>query len=1066
MAKYNMIVNSSFTYNTSSGTGNRTLTTAELFSLINNELYTSTVSLSSSDVLYLDVDLGYRLKIDSILLYADDLTKLSNVNFYFKNLESDSYSIGSKNVSAASYIGTVPNPSAPRFIRCTISGINVSLYEFQILNNDNIIAFGSDGSITDTVVEDTPEGVFGEIQTIEIYNDTDKDIPANAYVCVDYTGQPGDSYIDIAASEEGPFYNIMDGDVIKTLWDKGTHNNTKVSNTGDGAILTLSKTTPYENLEPDYIGILPDVTCTYPRIPFGLRKTTSYDYVNNRIYVAFWPGTVTTGSNVKLWYYDVATNTWVFRGELVHNLWETGNICMCCDGVRVYFLTALGAASSTLRTILSHDPNSTLGNITTFTTFNANNISALYFFMTADFKGNLWIKGHHSYQVPTARSFYRLNTSTLVITPLNTDFFIVDSTINYNLLSYDFIRDRLYVMHTEGSTEAFNNNYWLEMYNVATNVWSKQYFNYGVRIKATSTDMSFCCFNEKLYFQAASYNGLIYRYNLNTDIVDTLPVNITTKAGISNRLFVFTPQDTDDTISVVVLGGNTDSYAVFGYNMPQTLGNAVSNLLHISGTYTSPILALEDANSASYFRVDVSSAIGTTNVSKYKDLQDGIVEVRSSSTPPLPAEKMFWLMQALSYSAHYMATYNCTTSAAASAAMVVAYGNGSPIWYGSAFCRKTGNTLYIATFVSQSVTALAFLVDFSGTIIKTANTAAYYTYGSSSFVVCDTSGGFWSYDSVGLSLKHFNNSFILITSVVVSGLCGLAADTTTDGAWYTSSESKSLVHINSSCVTTVTISLGDPYQVCDAFDNGCWVIDLNDAVDSKTIKKYSSSGELLLTIKTTKTFKVIASDLIGGFYTLSFDHSQELHHYTKEGNQDMVITGLSNDTHLSGGPLGVILYASTISRTRYVSLKNKTIVWTKFYTDYFATSSYMLNMIPVLATFRIEEQGKYPYAQALVPGSYETLWGNTSTSLPWKEVDKDGYFLTKNKYHQVRLTLWNFDGVSTPSVIRVLMAPAVCIPNILPQQSKPLFIRSNIPYGAEINQLDTRIKVWWDVETV
>jgi len=1066
MAKYNMIVNSSFTYNTSSGTGNRTLTTAELFSLINNELYTSTISLSSSDVLYLDVDLGYRLKIDSILLYADDLTKLSNINFYFKNLEADSYSICSKNVSAASYIGTVPNPSAPRFIRCTISGVNISLYEFQVLNNDNIIAFGSDGSVTDTVIEDTPEGVFGDVQTIEIYNDTTNDIPANAYVCVDYTGQPGDSYIDIAASEEGPFYNIMDGDVIKTRWDKGTHSNTKVSNTGDGAVLTLSKSTPYENLEPDYIGVLPDITCTNPRIPFGLRKATSYDYVNNRIYVAFWPGTATTGSNVKLWYYNVATNVWVFRGELLSTLWETDTICMCCDGVRVYFITALSSANSVVRTILSHDPSGALGNVTTFTTFNAYNNNSYYFFMIADFKGNLWVKGNHPYQTPQGRSFFKINTTTLVITNLSLDFLQVESTASYNLLTYDFVRDRIYVMHTEATTVANANDYYLEMYNVATDVWTKKYFNYGARIQQTYIDMSFCCFNEKLYFQAASYNGLIYRYNLNTDIVDTLPVNITTKAAISNRVFAFAPQDTDDDVSVIVLGGNTNSYAVFGYNLPQTLGNSISTLLHITGTYTSPILALDDPNSASYFRIDTSTVLGTTNVSKYKNLQDGIVEVRSSSTPPLPAEKMFWMMSAISYSQTYLATYNCTTAASASSSITFDYSSGNAIYYGSAFCRKTGNTLYIATFVSQSVYTKAIFLNFSGTVVKEVYNSTYYTYGSSSFVVCDTSGGFWSYDSVGLILKHFNNSLVLSTSVVVSGLCGLAADTSTDGVWYTSSISKSLVHIDSSCETTVTVALGDPYQVCDAFDDGCWVIDLNDAVDGKTIKKFSSSGDLLLTIKTTKTFKVIASDLIGGFYALSFDHSQELHHYNKDGNLDMYVIGLSNDTHLSGGSLGVILYSSSLSRTRYVSLKAKTIVWTKFYTDYYAPSSYMQNMIPVLATFRIEDQIKYPYAQTLVPGSYETLWGNTSTSLPWKEVDKDGYFLTKNKYHQVRLTLWNFDGVSTPAVVRILMAPAVCIPNILPQQSKPLFIRSNIPQGAEINQLDTRIKVWWDVETV
>jgi hypothetical protein len=600
------------------------------------------------------------------------------------------------------------------------------------------------------------------------------------------------------------------------------------------------------------------------------------------------------------------------------------------------------------------------------------------------------------------------------------------------------------------------------MYDVVSDTWTTQYFNYGSKIKQEYNDMAFCCYNEKLYFQAASYGGLIYRYNLNTGIVDTLPVNIVTKAAITNKLFVFDPQDIDDTISAVVLGGNTNSYAVFGYNLPQTLGNSVSTLLHISGTYTSPVLALDDPNSASYFRIDTSTIIGTTNVSKYKNLQDGIVEVRSSSIPPLPAEKMFWFMEANTYSDLYVSTYDCNTAEAVS----INLPNVESLYgiYASVFYRETGNILYIFTTTYYSTQSYVKKYDFFGTLLSSKHDSNYY-FGNTKYAVCDILGGLWSYDSTTLMLRHFNSSFTLISSVVVDGLCGLAQDTIAAGVWYTSSITKSVVHINSNCETVVTKALGNPYEVCDAFDDGCWVVDMNDPVDNKTIKKYSSLGDLLLTIKTTKTFKVITSDLIGGFYALSFDQQQEVHHYTKEGNLDMIVTGLSSDTHLSGGPLGVIVYASSINRTRYISLKTKTIVWTKFYTDYFVASAYMKNASPVLATFRIEDQIKYPQAITITPNSYETLWGNTSTSLPWKEVDKDGYFLTKNKYHQIRVTLWNFDGMSTPTILRILMAPAVCIPDILPKQSKPLFIRSNIPQGAEINQLDTRIKVWWDVET-
>ena len=123
MAKYNIIKNSVLTSSTISGTGNKSLSVVELASLFDGNITTSSVSLTNTDVLYLEVDLGYRLQISDIFLYADDLTKLNNVNFYFKNNYTDVFTICQKQVSSSSYIGTISLPSAPRYIRCTISGV-------------------------------------------------------------------------------------------------------------------------------------------------------------------------------------------------------------------------------------------------------------------------------------------------------------------------------------------------------------------------------------------------------------------------------------------------------------------------------------------------------------------------------------------------------------------------------------------------------------------------------------------------------------------------------------------------------------------------------------------------------------------------------------------------------------------------------------------------------------------------------------------------------------------------------------------------------------------------------
>ena len=78
MSSYNLIRNSIFTSPTDSGTGNKSLTYNELKSLYDVNTTSSGVSLTSSDVLYLDIDLGDRIKLDSVVIWA----YLSNDTIY------------------------------------------------------------------------------------------------------------------------------------------------------------------------------------------------------------------------------------------------------------------------------------------------------------------------------------------------------------------------------------------------------------------------------------------------------------------------------------------------------------------------------------------------------------------------------------------------------------------------------------------------------------------------------------------------------------------------------------------------------------------------------------------------------------------------------------------------------------------------------------------------------------------------------------------------------------------------------------------------------------------------
>lgn len=261
--QYNLVRNGSLEALTVSGTGNKSLSWSQLESLMDGTTTSGGVSLVSGDILYLECDLSNRIKLDSVRLYANDLTKLANIDFYYKNTESDSYIICSKNVGTY-YYPTLPDPKAPRFVLATISGVDIQLYEYMLVNDDYIVGFGSDGNLAAMYLENTPIGETGSPEAVPIFNNATGSIPATGYVCIDYTGTEADNYIKISSSINGTYYGIKDGGIIEDnkdsstyLWSMGEFDNTIVS--GDNVVLidpTISGgvyTSPIFSLDNKYM---------------------------------------------------------------------------------------------------------------------------------------------------------------------------------------------------------------------------------------------------------------------------------------------------------------------------------------------------------------------------------------------------------------------------------------------------------------------------------------------------------------------------------------------------------------------------------------------------------------------------------------------------------------------------------------------------------------------------------------------------------------------------------------------------------------------------------------------
>lgn len=241
MAQYNLIHTGSIQSNTTSGTGTVSLSNEELMALYDENTTSSGISLGLSDVLYLDIDMGYRIRIDDIKLYidvpGDRSIALTNVDFYYKNTESDSYTICTKDYDSTTfYITGTPDLFAPRYLRIIVDNQVADIYELEILNDDTQVSFGEDGNESLVILNQT----LDDYDELGIFNNSPiGSQTVNAYVMVDYQGLDSDYYIKLSDSPDGTYYGLEDGLDLKNndrsnkyFWDMGYFDNTLLGNTG------------------------------------------------------------------------------------------------------------------------------------------------------------------------------------------------------------------------------------------------------------------------------------------------------------------------------------------------------------------------------------------------------------------------------------------------------------------------------------------------------------------------------------------------------------------------------------------------------------------------------------------------------------------------------------------------------------------------------------------------------------------------------------------------------------------------------------------------------------------
>ena len=519
-----------------------------------------------------------------------------------------------------------------------------------------------------------------------------------------------------------------------------------------------------------------------------------------------------------------------------------------------------------------------------------------------------------------------------------------------------------------------------------------------------------------------------------------------------------------------------DSEAIVGYKWKDwdagTFDNTyreIDNTVRMSstlspGTYTTSIISLEDQFKASYFIVDADTEVGKSSVSTDVDLFDGTIEVRSNDTAPVTINEIYWPYK-YDMNEVYIGRYIVGTDSFNSSWLDGSYGGTfNNYTWPMAVDRRTGR-IFLVEYRSDTSLRRLQIYDRAGTNLYNVTTQdGNYLHYSNRQPYFDNVQGIWFYDDSIDALSHHDYTLTSLGSKIVSSLFQLAAQLDSTGCWYTERNNNTLVKVTYNCTVDVTINLSDPYGVCGTEDNGCWVVDNADVTYGYTVKRYDVEGNLIKTIILDKPFYSMSHDNEDGFYIRSYHTDGEVRHYNSDGVMNMKVEGLFGVDYLSGGAEGCVAYSSSYKKTYYIDKATASVLWEKDYDEEINGDSYNQSQVPALFSYNLEMQDKYAdTAGTLLPVSYDLLWYGED-NLPFQEVPKDGYFLPKHRYHQVRTTLRSQDASSTPILKSIAMAPAVKVTDISPQQSKPVYVRTDIPVGDTVSYFDTRIKVWWDIE--
>lgn len=187
--------------------GTEFVSSLDINGLVNEDFITTAITITGTNTIALEADLGARWKLKRIEYYTDDAL-VNDIQILISDNKLDFFTV-TMTGSPPKYVGDILDSTvsgSPRFIRLTHSGTgDVTVQEWRAINDDTFVDFGINGDLNQITINDAPIGKPSDsVQTLVLFNKFNK--PATGSVFIDNTFTEADDEIQISTSATGPFF--------------------------------------------------------------------------------------------------------------------------------------------------------------------------------------------------------------------------------------------------------------------------------------------------------------------------------------------------------------------------------------------------------------------------------------------------------------------------------------------------------------------------------------------------------------------------------------------------------------------------------------------------------------------------------------------------------------------------------------------------------------------------------------------------------------------------------------------------------------------------------------------